>query len=171
MIAPVLPTKQALLLVVVLLVAVLMRVGYVDVVGHSDIAYFQNRAASIAQHGLFSIYSQDEGRDFNYPPLYFYALAALNLVAAPQADAADGIDPAFMRAHKWVQIGVDLALIVVAYVWSGHRVTQRRKTQDFTTEAQSSTEEYRGWFFLGQGEFFRSGAVSLLIPLLIAVYP
>gem|GEM_PF-727088 len=104
----------------ILCVTVLMRLPYLSIVGHNDLTYFYQRAIAIDEQGLWPIYAQNDGRDFNYPPLYFMALALMNTVWSPSGSLA-AVDPTFLHWHKLFQVAADMLLIGITYTWLVHK--------------------------------------------------
>ena len=103
--------------VFLLLLAVAMRVGYLDIVGHNDLDIHHIWAVSVWQNGLPGIYAQNFRSPFNYPPVYLVVLALINQVWSPAANTTIFTDPQFLLLHKWFPVFAEILLIAVVYRW------------------------------------------------------
>src|SRR5258708_38822582 len=114
--------KRLFPLPAILVLALILRIGYIGGYGHTDISIWSRWIGLIQQRGLFSFYAQHDPAN-NYPPL---AMVGFGIVAAfPWLGPAypDRYDPGYLANLKVLPILCDLLIIIVCYWWL--RGTQR----------------------------------------------
>jgi Gpi18-like mannosyltransferase len=96
-------------LFLILLLALAMRVGYLETMGHNDlIVYNLAWAQSIREYGLFQVYADQETA--NYPPLYMTLLGMISLFS-PLNES----NPSTLVFFKLLPLLGELALLAVIY--------------------------------------------------------
>lgn len=100
----------------ILIVALILRIGYVGGYGHTDISIWSRWIGLIQQYGLFNFYAQHDPAN-NYPPL---AMVGFGVAAAfPWLGPAypDRYDANYLTNLKVLPVLCDLLIIVVVYRW------------------------------------------------------
>ena len=105
----------------ILLVAVVMRLPYVETIGHADLTHFDAAwTSAIQKEGLFNIYSNQE--DVDYPPLYLLTLSAVAAIHPIDTSVAPAqIDTQLVVLLKIFPLVSELLLLIIAYYWLAER--------------------------------------------------
>ncbi|HRE46573.1 MAG TPA: glycosyltransferase 87 family protein [Aggregatilineales bacterium] len=110
-------------LAVILLAALLLRMGFVPDSGHeSDLSWYSRRAWSMKQFGFFSVYRQ---HPTDAPPLYITVLGVIGAIHSWGETPFLADNPALIPIFKIVPIGAELGIIALAYAWLRRRAVWR----------------------------------------------
>src|SRR5258708_30392740 len=111
------------LLIPILILALLMRVGYLSGLGlHSDLELNTSWASSVYQNGLFNLYKQNPP---DYPPIYMAMLGVVARLATPYGALNVDTNADLVRLLKLFPVLSDLLMITVVYGWLRRRPTFR----------------------------------------------
>src|SRR5260221_4794730 len=111
------------LLIPILILALLMRVGYLSGLGlRSDLELNTSWASSVYQNGLFNLYKQNPP---DYPPIYMAMLGVVARLAAPYGALNVDTNAELVRLLKLFPVLADLLMITVVYGWLRRRPNMR----------------------------------------------
>src|SRR5258708_3980532 len=115
--------RQWRLLLPILIMALIMRVGYLPGLGfRSDLELNVGWATSVYEHGLFNLYKQHPP---DYPPVYMAMLGVVAELAAPHGALNVDTNGELVRLLKLFPVLADLLMIAVVYGWLRRKPTLR----------------------------------------------
>lgn len=103
-------------LTLLIVLAILMRIGYMEIVAHPDLPdFFAPRSLSLVENGLLSMYAQPGS--FNYPPfslLLTGILTSMWIVLGGSTTVANGAG--FVAVLKLISVIAEVGIVAFSYV-------------------------------------------------------